>query len=81
MPAVRNRLDHWPTKVGGPGVNLQASMKRLMLLQSGQGMVEYALILALVALIVIVALIATGGQLINLYSTISTTMCQNHVGC
>ena len=30
--------------------------------QSGQGMVEYALILALVALIVIVALIATGGQ-------------------
>ncbi len=28
-------------------------------------MVEYALILALVALIVIVALIATGGQLIN----------------
>jgi pilus assembly protein Flp/PilA len=38
--------------------------------QSGQGMVEYALILALVALIVIVALIATGGQIINLYSDI-----------
>ena len=49
--------------------------------QRGQGMVEYALILALVALIVIVALIATGGQLINLYSQISTTMCNNHVGC
>jgi pilus assembly protein Flp/PilA len=49
--------------------------------QSGQGMVEYALILALVALIVVVALIATGGGLINLYSTISTTMCRNHVGC
>ena len=30
--------------------------------QTGQGMVEFALILALVALIVIVALIATGGQ-------------------
>jgi pilus assembly protein Flp/PilA len=56
-------------------------MKRLIRLQSGQGMVEYALILALVALIVIVALIATGGQLINLYSSISTTMCNNHVGC
>jgi hypothetical protein len=28
-----------------------------------------------------VALVATGGGLINLYSTISTTMCQNHVGC
>ena len=49
--------------------------------QSGQGMVEYALILALVALIVIVALIATGGQVINLYSDIVTTMCSNHVGC
>ncbi len=44
-------------------------------------MVEYALILALVALIVIVALIATGGQLINLFSNISTTMCLFRVGC
>ena len=49
--------------------------------QSGQGMVEYALILALVALIVIVALIATGGQLINVFSNISATMCNYHVGC
>ena len=50
-------------------------------LQSGQGMVEYALILALVALIVIVALIATGGQIINLYSNIIQTMCNYHAGC
>ena len=49
--------------------------------QSGQGMVEYALILALVALIVIIALIATGGQIINLFSNISKTMCNFHVGC
>jgi pilus assembly protein Flp/PilA len=49
--------------------------------QSGQGMVEYALILALVALIVIVALIATGGQIINLYSNIIQTMCLYHAGC
>ena len=49
--------------------------------QKGQGMVEYALILALVALIVIVALIATGGQLINVYSNIAATMCNYHVGC
>jgi len=49
--------------------------------QSGQGMVEYALILALVALIVIVALIATGGQIINLYSNITATMCFYHAGC
>ena len=50
-------------------------------IQKGQGIVEYALILALVALIVIIALIATGGQLINLYSNITATMCNFHVGC
>ena len=44
-------------------------------------MVEYALILALVALIVIVALIATGGQMLNVYSNIVLTMCLYHVGC
>jgi Flp pilus assembly pilin Flp len=49
--------------------------------QKGQGMVEFALILALVALIVIVALIATGGQVINLYSDIVVTMCLYHAGC
>jgi len=49
--------------------------------QSAQGMVEYALILALVVLVVIIALIATGGQAKNLYSDIVTTMCNNHVGC
>ena len=49
--------------------------------QNGQGMVEYALILALIALIVIIALIATGAQLINVYSNITATMCNYHVGC
>jgi Flp pilus assembly pilin Flp len=45
-------------------------MSRTKRRQAGQGMVEYALILVLVAVIVIVALIATGGQIINLYSDI-----------
>jgi pilus assembly protein Flp/PilA len=49
--------------------------------QSGQGMVEYALILALIALVVIVALITTGGQLKNLFSNITATMCFYHAGC
>lgn len=59
----------------------QPRMIRCKTSQKGQGMVEYALILALVALIVIVALIATGGQLINVYSNITATMCSYHVGC
>ena len=49
--------------------------------QAGQGMVEFALILSLVALIVIVALVATGGQVTNLYSDIVRTMCMYHAGC
>jgi Flp pilus assembly pilin Flp len=44
-------------------------------------MVEYALILALIALIVLVALLATGSRLIDVYSNISATMCNYHVGC
>lgn len=56
-------------------------MIRIANVQSAQGMVEYALILALVALIVLIALIATGSQIINVYSNISATMCNYHVGC
>jgi len=56
-------------------------MTHITRMQSGQGMVEYALILALVALIIIIALIATGGQVINLYSDIVATMCNYHAGC
>jgi Flp pilus assembly pilin Flp len=56
-------------------------MMKLTRRQKGQGMVEFALILALVALIVIVALIATGHQVVNLYSDIVQTMCLYHAGC
>ena len=45
------------------------------------GSIVGALILALIALIVIIALIATGSQLVNVYSNISATMCNYHVGC
>jgi Flp pilus assembly pilin Flp len=44
-------------------------------------MVEFALILALIALVVIVALLLTGQQVTNLYSNITATMCNYHVGC
>jgi Flp pilus assembly pilin Flp len=47
----------------------------------GQALVEYALILALIILIVIIALLLTGKQVTNLYSNITATMCQYRVGC
>ena len=42
--------------------------------QSGQGMVEYAFILVLISLVVIVMLITTGGQVRNLFSDITYTL-------
>lgn len=56
-------------------------LRRIFSAQSGQGMVEFALILALIALVVIVALLLTGAQVTNLYSNISATMCNYRVGC
>lgn len=49
--------------------------------QRGQGLVEYALILALCVLVVIIALLLTGKQVINMYSDITATMCNYHAGC
>ena len=42
--------------------------------QSGQGLVEYAFILILVSLVVIVALVSSGRQVILLYSNITGTL-------
>jgi len=39
--------------------------------QSGQGMVEYALILVLIAVVVIIVLILLGNQVQNVFSNIS----------
>jgi Flp pilus assembly pilin Flp len=50
-------------------------------LERGQALVEYALILALIVLVVIIALLLTGSQVTNLYSNITATMCNYHVGC
>ncbi len=49
--------------------------------ERGQALVEYALILALIALVVIIMLLLTGKQVSNLYSNITVTMCNYHVGC
>lgn len=42
--------------------------------KKGQGMVEYGLILALVAVVVIVALGALGGGLGNIFNTVTTKL-------
>ena len=42
--------------------------------EDGQGLAEYALILALIAIIVIVALIFLGGQVSTILSTVGTSV-------
>jgi pilus assembly protein Flp/PilA len=49
-------------------------MKRSLRLQSGQGMIEYGLILVLVSVVVIVLLLTMGGQIKNLFSNIVTAL-------
>ena len=43
-------------------------------LEKGQGLVEYALILVLVAIVVIAALIILGPTIANVFKTISTNL-------
>jgi len=43
-------------------------------LQAGQGMVEYALILVMISIVVIVILLTMGGQITNLFSDITSTV-------
>lgn len=42
--------------------------------KKGQGMVEYGLIIGLIAVVVIIALTAVGGQLGTLFDTIKTKL-------
>lgn len=42
--------------------------------ESGQGMVEYALILVLVSIVVIVILLTMGGQISNVFSNVVSAL-------
>jgi pilus assembly protein Flp/PilA len=56
-------------------------MKGTLRRQSGQGLVEYSLILVLVALIVVVMLLTTGGQMKNVYSNVTAALCTTAAWC
>ncbi len=48
--------------------------------ENGQGLVEYALIIALIAVVVIVALVALRTQISNIFNHVSTCL-SNASGC
>ncbi len=53
---------------------LQAVIAKLRGDEDGQGLAEYALILALIAIIAIVALIFLGGQVSQILSTVGASV-------
>ncbi|HKM16973.1 MAG: Flp family type IVb pilin [Firmicutes bacterium] len=46
-------------------------LKRLLFDESGQGLAEYGLILALIAIVVIGVLVAFGDKLVSIFTTIT----------
>ena len=52
---------------GGEQNDMESPSRRQ---QSGQGMVEYALILVLVSIVVIVILLTMGNQILNVFSNV-----------
>ena len=54
----------------GKGVSEGGGKVNLRRRQSGQGMVEYALILVLVSVVVIVILLTMGNQILNVFSNV-----------
>ena len=53
---------------------LQRLMEHLRRDEDGQGLAEYALILALIAIVAIVALIFLGGQVSSILSTVGNSV-------
>ena len=49
-------------------------LRGLLHKQAGQGMVEYALILVLVSIVVIVILLTMGGQIKNVFSNVVSAL-------
>jgi pilus assembly protein Flp/PilA len=55
-------------------LSLYLKLRSLFSRQEGQGMVEYALILVLVSIVVIVILLTMGGQIKNVFSNVVTAL-------
>jgi Flp pilus assembly pilin Flp len=62
------RLYSWYSSISSE--TLTAALRTRRLLTAGQGLAEYALILALIAIVAIIALIFLGGQVSKILSNV-----------
>jgi len=67
-----NDSAHEPAWTQQPSITTSTTPR--LIRQGGQGMVEYAFILVLIALVVVVMLVTTGGQVLSMYSDITYTL-------
>ncbi len=66
------RIYNWYNSLSSDTVTAVLRTRRL--LTSGQGLAEYALILALIAIVAIIALIFLGGQVSKILSTVGKSV-------
>ena len=67
MQRVTNLFNAWSQQIS---MAWRSVRKLTIVAQSGQGLAEYALILALIAIVAIVALIFLGGQVSKILSNV-----------
>lgn len=60
-------------KIKQEGLTME-TLKRFMVEEEGQGLVEYALIIGLIAVVAIAALTASGGSIASMFDTISSKL-------
>ena len=66
------RFYSWYNNVSSESVTAVLRLRRV--LTAGQGLAEYALILALIAIVAIIALIFLGGQVSKILSTVGKSV-------
>ncbi len=64
------RVSAWFSNISSETVTIVMRFKKLITVTAGQGLAEYALILALIAIVAIIALIFLGGQVSKILSNV-----------
>jgi Flp pilus assembly pilin Flp len=64
------RVSAWYSNISSETVSIVLRFKKLVTMTAGQGLAEYALILALIAIVAIIALIFLGGQVSKILSNV-----------
>ena len=68
------RISAWYSNISSETISIGLRFKKLITVTAGQGLAEYALILALIAIVAIIALIFLGGQVSKILSTVGKSV-------